>query len=156
MYQPLLGPGSGRRFRADETFYKATGKWEGLDYECTLRLAERSLSWEWKVDIQNNSGFGCDLDLIYVQDVGLKSFGQDLVNEYYVSQYIERSILEDPLYGSVVCCRQNMRESGGHPWLMIASINGAVGATTDGMQFYGNTYRETGIPGRAGIRPARG
>ncbi|MCK7541938.1 MAG: hypothetical protein MZV63_69155 [Marinilabiliales bacterium] len=69
----MLGPGSDSRFRAGKNFFSATGNWEGLDYRCTLRLSERSLSWEWSVDIQNNSGAGCELDLIYVQDVGLKS-----------------------------------------------------------------------------------
>ncbi|MCK7541939.1 MAG: hypothetical protein MZV63_69160 [Marinilabiliales bacterium] len=39
-----------------------------------------------------------------------------------------------------------MKEAGGHPWIMIACVNGAAAASTDGMQFYGKTYRETGIP----------
>ncbi len=146
IYRPLLGPGSGSLFRAGKDFFSATGKWEGLDYSCTLRLSERSLSWEWSVDIRNNSGAGCELDLIYLQDVGLKVISSGPVNEYYVSQYIERRILEDKVHGSVICCRQNMKEAGGHPWIMIASVNGAATASTDGMQFYGRTYRETGIP----------
>lgn len=146
LYHPLLGPSSGCRFRAGKNFFTASGNWHELDYECTLRLSERSLSWEWSVVIENKSGSACELDLIYVQDVGLKSIGSGQVNEYYVSQYIERRILEDSLHGAVVCCRQNMKESGGYPWLMIACVNGAAGASTDGMQFYGTTFRETGIP----------
>jgi len=34
-------------------------------------------------------------DLIYVQDAGLKPVTNGLINEYYVSQYLERRILED-------------------------------------------------------------
>ncbi|MRR18695.1 hypothetical protein EG827_00740, partial [bacterium] len=116
------------------------------DYECILMLSERSLSWEWSIDLRNNSGAGCELDLIYVQDVGLKAVSTGLVNEYYVSQYIERRILADGKHGAVICCRQNMKESGGYPWLMIASANSAIAAGTDGMQFYGRTYRGTAIP----------
>ncbi len=56
------------------------------------------------------------------------------------------AVLEDKNYGSVVCCRQNMKESVGNPWLMIACKNRATAASVDGMQFYGRTYRETGIP----------
>ena len=64
------------------------------------------------------------------------------------------SILEDRSYGSVVCCRQNMKESVGNPWLMIACKNRATAASVDGMQFYGRTYRETGIPeGLTGRNP---
>ncbi|MFZ2286379.1 MAG: hypothetical protein WAV93_05280 [Bacteroidales bacterium] len=146
LYKPLTGPASGSRFRTGRRYYTATGNWEGLDYECTLRLSESSLSWEWSVVIKNNSDSGCELDLIYVQDVGLKTIAAGMVNEYYVSQYLERRILEDTVLGAVLCCRQNMKESGGHPWLMMASMNRAAGAGTDGMQFYGRTFRETGVP----------
>ncbi len=69
-----------------------------------------------------------------------------MINEYYVSQYLERRILEDKNFGSVVCCRQNMKEADGNPWLMIACKNRAVAASVDGMQFYGSKFRETGIP----------
>jgi cellobiose phosphorylase len=145
-YRPLMGPGSDTRFRAGKNHLRIVGNWGGLEYECLLKLSEKSLSWEWSVDIQNNSGEGQMLDLIYVQDVGLKLAGSGPVNEYYISQYLERRILEDPVYGSVICCRQNMKEARGHPWLLIACVNGAVAASTDGMQFYGRTYRQTGIP----------
>jgi cellobiose phosphorylase len=145
-YRPLMGPGSDTRFRAGNNHFRVVGSWDGLEYECLLQLSAKSLSWKWSVDILNNSGEGQMLDLIYVQDIGLRVAGAGPVNEYYVSQYLERRILEDPVYGSVICCRQNMKEAGGHPWVMIACVNGAVAASTDGMQFYGRTYRQSGIP----------
>lgn len=145
-FRPLMGPGTDTRFRTGKSFFRVVGSWDGLDYECLLQLSEKSLSWKWSVEILNNSGKGQMLDLIYVQDVGLKAASSGPVNEYYVSQYLERRILDDPVYGSVICCRQNMKEAGGHPWLMIACANGAVAASTDGMQFYGRTYRLAGIP----------
>jgi cellobiose phosphorylase len=104
------------------------------------------LSWQWTVEIKNTSNIEVDLDLIYAQDVGLKTINDGLVNEYYVSQYLERLILEDKNLGSVICCRQNMKESGAHPWIMMACKNGSLAASTDGMQLYGKTFRETGIP----------
>jgi len=75
----------------------------------------------------------------------LKPITVELINEYYVSQYLERRILEDNNHGSVICCRQNMKESVGNPWLMLACKNGATSASVDGMQFYGKTFRETRI-----------
>ena len=66
-----------------------------------------------------------ELDLIYVQDAGLKPVNAGLINEYYVSQYLERRILEDKIFGAVACCRQNMKESTGHPWFMMACKNTA-------------------------------
>jgi cellobiose phosphorylase len=87
-----------------------------------------------------------ELDLIYVQDVGLRGAGAGNVNEHYVSQYLERRVFEDRQRGCVVCCRQNMKEAAGNPWLMIASAERAVAASTDGLQFYGRTFRSTGEP----------
>ena len=126
--------------------FVARGNWAELEYACTLRLSQESPSWQWGVEIQNLSAEPVELDLICVQDAGLKPVNAGLINEYYVSQYLERLILRDKLFGAVACCRQNMQESTGHPWLIMACQNTAVAASVDGMQFYGKTYRETGIP----------
>ena len=145
-FKALLGPESNSRFQVKDDAFIALGKWNGLDYSCVLQLSQNNQSWKWSVDIRNSSGISVDLDLIYVQDVGLKPITDGLINEYYVSQYIERLILDDETFGSVVCCRQNTRESVGNPWLMMACSNKASSASTDGMQFLGKTFRETGIP----------
>jgi len=145
-FKPLLGPESGSRFNVGKDAYFAKGGWSGLDYTCILELSKRSLSWQWRVEVRNGSSEPVELDLIYVQDAGLKPITAGMTNEYYVSQYLERRILEDKTHGSVACCRQNTEESTGHPWLMMACKNGAKAACVDGMQFYGKTHRETGIP----------
>jgi cellobiose phosphorylase len=145
-YHPMTGPGSESFFRLENGRYTAAGNWDGIGYICSLSLSEKTLSWEWKIDLQNNSGREVALDLVCLQDAGLKSHSQGLVNEYYVSQYTERRVLDDPGSGKVVCCRQNMKESGGHPWIMMASLGRAASACTDGMQFYGRSFRATGIP----------
>ncbi len=145
-FRKLTGHGDNSRFIVGHRTYLAEGEWEGLDYQCRIRLSEETLSWAWEIVLQNNTGEDIELDLVYVQDIGLKEITEGLTNEYYVSQYIERRILEDHKLGKVICCRQNMNEDGGNPWLMIASANGAVSASVDGMQFYGRSFRETGIP----------
>lgn len=145
-FKALTGPESNSSFLITENAYLAKGSWDGLDYECIMQLSNESLSWQWSITIRNNSGSAVELDLFYVQDVGLKPISNGLVNEYYVSQYIERLILKNKTFGSVVCCRQNTKESTGHPWLMIASKNGAVSGSTDGMQFLGKIFRESSIP----------
>ncbi|MDM8003193.1 MAG: amylo-alpha-1,6-glucosidase [Bacteroidota bacterium] len=145
-FLPLTGPGSGSRFRVDGGIFFAEGNHDGIDYVCTFRLSDKSLSWEWRIDMRNGRGEDAELDLVCLQDVGLKTASPGLVNEYYVSQYTERRILEDPVHGKVVCCRQNMKESGGHPWMMMTSPGRAASACTDGMQFYGRSFRATGIP----------
>jgi cellobiose phosphorylase len=145
-FTALLGSESDSLFKMAGDAFIARGSWAGLDYICGLQLSEKSLSWRWSVDIKNLSDNPVELDLIYVQDAGLKPVNAGLINEYYVAQYLERRILEDKVFGAVACCRQNMRESTGHPWFMMACKNTAMAGGVDGMQFYGKTYRETGIP----------
>jgi cellobiose phosphorylase len=145
-FKPLLGPGSDCGFQISEDDLKTFGNWDGIEYTCTIRLARNSNTWYWNIDLENRTGEDAELDLVYMQDVGLKPVNAGLQNEYYVSQYLERILLDDEKYGKVACCRQNMKESTGYPWIMLACLNGAIAGTTDGMQFYGRTYRETGIP----------
>jgi cellobiose phosphorylase len=145
-YYALTGPDSDSKFQVMENQFTASGEWSGIQYSCGLRLAANNFSWRWSIELHNTSGNEVELDLIYLQDVGLKPVNAGLLNEYYVSQYLERIILEDEKYGAVACCRQNMKESTGYPWLMLACTNGAIAGSTDGMQFYGKSYRESGIP----------
>lgn len=145
-YIALTGPESKSIIHFEKDTFIAKGMWNEIGYQCVLQLSAKSLSWQWGIEIKNTSNQDIDLSLFYLQDVGLKTFSDSLVNEYYVSQYTERLILEETNYGKVICCRQNMRESNGHPWLMVACKNGALAACTDGMQFYGKSFRTTGVP----------
>lgn len=145
-YIPLLGPESVGEYTIIDNIYIASGSWEDIDFKCELSLAENSQSWLWSVKLINNTSTKAKFDLVYSQDVGLKQITDNLINEYYVSQYLERTVLHDESYGKVICCRQNMKESTGYPWLMITSINGAISGCTDGWQFWGNESRETGFP----------
>ncbi len=145
-YTPLLGPESESRFTITKNAFIAAGAWAGINYVCVLELSATGHSWRWRIELENATGDPAEIDLFYVQDIGLKAKTDGLINACYVSQYIERRILEDTKFGSVICCRQNMKESAGHPWLMMSCKNGAVAASVDGIQFYGKTCRETGIP----------
>ena len=143
-YTPLIGAESPSRFCAADGVFVARGSWSGLDYECVLTAAQAHPSWRWQLRVDSQLDHAVELDLVYVQDVGLKTSGPGLVNEYYVSQYLERRVFDHPRHGSVVCCRQNMNELGGHPWVMIACANRASSASTDGVQLYGSRFRSTG------------
>jgi len=101
-YTALMGPGSNSRFSIEGNKYVAAGRWAGLEYKCALQLSGKSLSWQWSVEIENASDSAVEADIICVQDVGLKPVNSGLINEYYVSQYLERSVPEDRTYGSVV------------------------------------------------------
>lgn len=144
-YKALLGAEDKNEFTIENNTFFVQGVWEGVIYTCRLILSQKSTSWQWIITTKNTKKNDVTLDLINVQDVGLKKISDALVNEYYVSQYLERLILKDEVYGPVICCRQNFKDNLETPWLLLASKNGAS-ASTDGMQFYGKTFREKGIP----------
>ncbi len=145
-FKALTGSKSNSIFAVSGNRFVARGNWDGLAYSCVLLLSDHGYNWQWNIEIINKSGIPAELDVVLVQDIGLKQISDNLVNEYYVSQYLERRILEDETYGSVICCRQNMKEPTGHPWLIMACKNGAVAGLTDGMLYYGKSFRQTGIP----------
>ena len=145
-YTPLLGPLSPSKFRAVDGGFEASGSWEGLEYVCDLRLAGSQLAWQWRVRVQSKLDEPVQLDVIFVQDVGLQANNAGLVNESYVSQYLERRVFEHPRHGAVVACRQNMKGAGGQPWLLLACAGRASTASTDGLQFFGRSFRATGEP----------
>lgn len=142
---PLLGPNScGSQF-LDENSFQVKGEFEGVAFSCRLLLAEKDASWLWDVQFTNASGEDRELDLLYVQDVGLVDADGNEKNELYVSQYIDYTPLHHQKHGCIVCCRQNERGNDGFPWLALGSISQAHSFSTDGMQFFGPAYKETGV-----------
>jgi len=146
----IFGSGSDSAFLFENNCYYAMGKWNGIEYMVSLQLHNDESMWLWTVELRKNNFSSTQFDIIFIQDVGLKQVTNDPVNEYYVSQYIERRILNHPQLGDVVCCRQNMKEPTGNPWLMAACKNGTQSATTDGLNVYGTSYRKTKIPAALG------
>ena len=142
----LIGPESDTKFAVVNNAYIAKGNWNGLEFTCTLQVSMMSNSWYWAIKVTNTTDQQLELDSIYMQEVGLKTVMNSSVNEYYVSQYLERLMMTHDKHGAVVACRQNMKENGGHPWLLLASTEKAVSGTTDGLKFYGLSHRTTGIP----------
>lgn len=145
-FHPLFGQNSNAHFTFINEKMLVKGVWNQLQYTCILELAEKSHAWKWKIEITNNSDQSVELDLVYFHEVGLKTINNGLVNEYYVSQYLERVVLQDVEHGAYIACRQNNKEISGHPWLLLFSKQTALSGLTDGMQFYGNSHRVTGVP----------
>jgi 1,2-beta-oligoglucan phosphorylase len=144
-FTPLLGTKNEGKisFSGDGFFVK--GSWSGIEYLCSLQLSSKSQSWQWQIKLTNTTDEKVALDIVWKEEIGLKNLNDGLVNEYYVAQYLERILLKDAKHGAVIACRQNTKEATGYPWLMMASAGKAIAGLTDGMQFYGNSYRATGV-----------
>ncbi|MCK4914069.1 MAG: hypothetical protein KAS69_05695 [Planctomycetes bacterium] len=142
---PLLGPASSAKKFIDENNYQFQGEFEGIEFSGRLLLAEKSGSWLWNVQLQNTNKDEQEVDLVYVQDVGLSFADGKEKNESYVSQYTDYKPLYHKEIGAVVCCRQNEHGRGCVPWLALGSIDKTRSFSTDGMQFFGTNYRATGL-----------
>lgn len=139
---PLLGIASQSRISKGKTTLIYSGKAENIDYTVTFYMAGEGI-WLWNVELD---GKGETVDLIYGQDIGIASKGAILTNELYMAQYLGHKIFETE-NGFVVCSRQNQIQEGKFPYLQQGMIKGkAVAYSTDGMQFFGLSYKATHTP----------
>jgi cellobiose phosphorylase len=147
-FTPLLGPASSTQFQLDPDATRLTGSgsWMGLDYRCSLVLAQRAPVWFWHVSIENRGASAQQLDLTYAHDVALAPYGAVRMNEYFVSQYLDHTPLQHPKQGVLIASRQNQAVDGRHPWCLIGSLRRGVSFATDALQLYG-------LASRAGLPP---
>ncbi|OQA02250.1 MAG: hypothetical protein BWY69_01165 [Planctomycetes bacterium ADurb.Bin401] len=143
---PLLGPKSSGNFISNKNIYEMRGDFEGIIYSCRLLLAKKQNSWLWDIHLTNTNDTNLELDLLYVQDVGLSAADVNDKNELYISQYVDYTPLDHPRHGKVVCCRQNEHGPDSFPWLALGSISNVSSFSTDGIQFFGLSFKETGSP----------
>jgi cellobiose phosphorylase len=134
---PLLGPRSPSVFHWDDSGMAATGRFEGLHYRIRLVLSDTQPAWFWHVEVTNEKQDPVAFDLIHTQDIGLAHYGAIRLNEYYVSQYIDHSIIHHPEHGVAVASRQNQSMGGRYPWSVIGSLGQACSYATDALQFHG-------------------
>ncbi len=142
---PLFGPKSPARQTICDGIVASEGKFEDISYSCRLLLAEQDSSWLWEIRVENIGDVRAEVDLIYVQDIGLVAADGSEKNESYVSQYIDYTVFEHPSLGKVVCCRQNEHGPDCIPWLALGSISKAGSFSTDGLQFFGIDFKGNGV-----------
>jgi cellobiose phosphorylase len=143
---PLLGPAAAGEFSYADDHVSWTGTWDGLDYTCMLRLAVDQAAWFWTVRVHNATDRPQALDVVFSQDLGIATEEAVRTNELYASQYIDHTVLLDATFGYLLCSRQNQSQGNTHPWILHGCIDGATGYLTDGFQFFGCRYKETGVP----------
>lgn len=143
---PLFGPESPAKQVLNENFFQTEGEFQGVHFSCRLMLAEDESSWLWNVQVQNASTEEVEVDLICTQDVGMFPADAGETNELYVSQYLDYESLLHDKYGYIVCCRQNEHGPNCIPWLALGSLSKVKSFSTDGLQFFGRSFRETGVP----------
>ncbi|MFQ3577634.1 MAG: hypothetical protein SNJ52_01300, partial [Verrucomicrobiia bacterium] len=143
---PLIGPGSGGSHEFHERGFTTMGACRDVAFRARLTLATSETVWFWHVEIQNRGREVVTCDLIHTQDIGLAHYGAIRLNEFYVSQYIDHTPVEESSQGLMVASRQNQSMGGRHPWSLIGSLRRGVSYATDALQVYGLSMRGGGHP----------
>lgn len=137
---PLLGVRSQSRVFASEKHLVYEGTADSIHYQVEFRPVNNI--WFWNVTLEGKG----TVDLVYGQDLGIGEEGSIYTNELYISQYLGHSVFSGE-NGYVICSRQNMPCGGTFPYIQ----QGVLGAkaehfSTDGLQFFGLSCRESNIP----------
>ena len=140
-YVPLIGPKSESDFFVNQNSARWEGQFLDISYVLILNLIDNM--WFWKINVKGKTKH--QVDLTYVQDLGLGAESFVTANEAYSSQYIDNYVVKDGEY-ITVCSRQNQSQSGKYPYLQQGSLNPLASYATDGFQFYGTEYKLTDIP----------
>ena len=138
---PLLGLKSPASYSNDGKSFSAFGKWGELSFHVSLVLAKSKPAWFWHVALENTGSTPVSYDLIYTQDLALAHYAAVRLNEYYVSQYVDHTLLEHAEKGCAVASRQNQAMGGRCPWSVIGSLGKGVSYATDALQFHGLATR---------------
>lgn len=139
---PLLGIRSGSKVSYSQDRVIFEGSIEAIRYTVTFAPAKDGI-WFWHIQL---SGNGEKVDVVYGQDIGVADKGGVLANELYMSQYLDHSIWEGS-NGYAVCSRQNQPQGSSFPYLQQGVLGKqAVGYSTDGMQFFGVSYKGSYVP----------
>ena len=139
---PMLGILSDSILSYNEHVLVFSGSIEGISYKVTF--CPSGDAWFWNVALEGSCPQ--ELDVVYGQDLGVAEDGGVYANELYMSQYLGHSILEGA-FGTVVCSRQNQPCGGCFPYVQQGTIGiRAAHYSTDGLQFFGLSYRDTNIP----------
>jgi len=145
-YAPLIGPESKSVFSMTDTSVSWKGEVFGLSYVLLFTLSSDSDSWFYTVTATNTTQDEKHCDIVYIQDKGLTNEATVRINENYTSQYIDQKSFHVDHFGYVIASRQNHPFGDRCPWMIEGCLDGASGYLTDGVQFYGLSYKKDNIP----------
>ena len=114
----------------------------GVAHQATLRLHPDRHIWLWRVAVRNDTGDTLACDAVLIQDLGLGAPGFLMNNEAYASQYLDHHVAQHPQLGAILMGRQNLAQSGRHPWVAHGCLEGAHGYATDFCQLMGPAWRD--------------
>lgn len=138
LYTPLIGKYSPSMFTVNEKGVCYEGVFNDVQYQVFITVHPFSYDLSVYLSSTNHQ----KVDVIFGQDIAITSKSSVLNSEPYTVQYIDYKSFEDD-HGFTLCARQNQ---GKTQFLQVGSYSNNIGFSTDGFQFFGLSYKETGIP----------
>ena len=138
----IAGSGSRGQAGCDGDRIVWQGETRNIRHRTTLWLHPDRNLWLWRIDIVNGEQTPIRCDAVLMQDIGLGDRGFLMNNEAFVSQYLDHQVEALPETGPVIMTRQNLAQSGAHPWVAHGCLDGAAGFATDFRQFLGPRHRD--------------
>lgn len=116
--------------------------WRGtfLDIKYTVIMTMKEFQWDFEVLLDGQAHQF--IDVFYGQDVAIQSRAGVLSSEPYTVQYIDYKAIKGEK-GYTLSAKQNQ---GRPQYLQIGSYTPNIGYSTDGFQFFGLSYKTTGLP----------
>lgn len=130
---PLIGPASEGTTSLARDAIVRVGHRGSLEWCVEFSFGPDGHDWRWQVGLHNASDKALACDLVATQDFALAPYGAVRTNEYYVSQYLDVSVLNDPEFGNAVAVRQNM-PGDRQPWAVLGSLGRGTEWATDALQ----------------------
>jgi 1,2-beta-oligoglucan phosphorylase len=118
------------------------GECRGIAHQVTLQVDAAQNLWLWLVQVRNHGAQPLPCDALLIQDLGLGDPGFLMNNEAYASQYLDHHVAQHPRMGPILMARQNLAQSGAHPWVAHGCREGAAGYATDFLQLMGPAWRD--------------
>jgi cellobiose phosphorylase len=116
--------------------------WRGtfLEIKYAVILTMKEFQWDFEVLLDGYTHH--QAEVFYGQDVAIQARSGVLSSEPYTVQYIDFKAIKGEK-GYTLSAKQNQ---GRPQYLQIGSYTENVGYTTDGFQFFGLSYKTTGLP----------
>jgi cellobiose phosphorylase len=143
---PCVGAEADCRVGAADDRFVWEGARAGLSHRVVLWLDPHSHLWLWRLSAVNRGDSIVPCDALFVQDLGLGEASFVMNNEAYACQYLDQFVARHARANFVVMSRQNLPQSGAHPWTAHGCLEGAAGYATDLRELMGPAYRDADEP----------
>ncbi len=135
---PLIGTKSPSTVKFIENQVVYEGIFRNVVYQLYLVIGK----FQWDFHVRLKSEQPQKAELFYGQDVAIQAHSSVLSSEAYTVQYIDYKVYQQEK-GYVLSAKQNQGRS---QYLQIGSYQQTSAYSTDGFQFFGLSYKETGKP----------